>query len=704
MTRLFWQPRQARKVRGELRKTIKRTAAWLLALGTLAAGAGGQAPAPPPATPLTIPSPPAPTPPARFVPRVATHLETENGKTFSVLTINELEAATIRTVAGGFTPQQRAQVATNRLVILLQNDLAPSEIVAKPATKPLWNVEARGGTLMLATPGEADAHGHMSPEELARHWVKALRQLISQPPLTLTPAGLIVPLGETRTVRVGGAALAADVQVGSNNDGVSAAAFDPRTRLLTIQGRAPGRSEIVIEWVPSKGAVAMTLPVSVMQYAGQITPSVTMQVTGNPVAPADLVTQAAFAGVTRAIGLEDGAQVALSSPPRFTSPLAAGAQTSALFPLRLSGPNLLPVTADADVHVINIPVTPHPPTSLLYSNNPEQIKHGQPLFSGSLPAGGTTRLDYHHQNISGGLLVFHVDLRNDSDSPASVQVIAGLSLPGTDTVQVGRRAGAAFLRNLNGNFGLVFPVPPHTSVPLITQRFAPGLTVSGLMQLQSLSGGAVTITVSAGADTDTLTAPLGRLFLAGTGGSALAAPSAGTRLGAGTPSPYIFPRPQITLAGRYIVDKGWTFISLGDKEALRNVSGKLRLYGNYGADYDVTLTLTNPTPDTRQVGIYFAPGAGLAAGVFQVDNGPILEYDPFEPPDERQLELVTLAPGETRVTHLHTIPLNGSSYPASLVARALDKRPAPPTPAPVTIPAPTPAAAVSTLPAGKASR
>ena len=160
------------------------------------------------------------------------------------------------------------------------------------------------------------------------------------------------------------------------------------------------------------------------------------------------------------------------------------------------------------------------------------------------------------------------------------------------------------------------------------------------------------------------------------------------------------------------MDKGWTFIPLGDREALHDASGKLRLFGNYGADYDVALTLTNPTPDTRQVGVYFAPGAGSTAGVFQVDNGPILEYDPFDPPDERELERVTLAPGETRVTHLRTIPLNGSSYPAALVARALDKRPSPSpalppaiqTPVPVTVPAPTPADAVAAPPTRKASR
>ena len=138
---------------------------------------------------------------------------------------------------------------------------------------------------------------------------------------------------------------------------------------------------------------------------------------------------------------------------------------------------------------------------------------------------------------------------------------------------------------------------------------------------------------------------------------------------------------MITLSGKYSVDKRWAFVRLGDKEALRDPSGKLTLYGNYGVDYQVNLTLTNPTPDAREVGVYFAPGAGPAAGVFQVDDGPILEYDPFEPPNERELERVTLAPGETRVTRLRTIPLNGSAYPAQFVAHALDKKPTPAVPA-----------------------
>ena len=125
----------------------------------------------------------------------------------------------------------------------------------------------------------------------------------------------------------------------------------------------------------------------------------------------------------------------------------------------------------------------------------------------------------------------------------------------------------------------------------------------------------------------------------------------------------------------------WAFIPLGDSDALHEQGGTQRLFGNYGADYDITLTLVNPTAQARTVGLYFAPGAGPAAAVFQVDNGPIQEYDPLGPPGEWELALEMLAAGGTRVIHLHTIPLNGSAYPAQIVARVLDQAPvAPPAP------------------------
>ena len=43
---------------------------------------------------------------------------------------------------------------------------------------------------------------------------------------------------------------------------------------------------------------------------------------------------------------------------------------------------------------------------------------------------------------------------------------------------------------------------------------------------------------------------------------------------------------------------------------------KTALDGNYGADYNFTVTLKNPGPLPRPVGIYFGPEAGTAAGCF----------------------------------------------------------------------------------------
>ena len=209
---------------------------------------------PPPRRPPVAP-PRADSPPRRpkFVPRVAAASETEHGKTFAVLTINEAEAVTIRTVAGGFTPQQRAQVAVVALASLLQGGLTASESSPGPPSSRCGTWRRAGGRCCWRRRRRRTRTARMSPEELARSWVKALRRQISQPPLTLSPSGLIVPLGETRAVKVGGAALPADIQIGNDNANVSPAAFDPRTRLLVVQGRAAGRSQLSVQWAPGKG-------------------------------------------------------------------------------------------------------------------------------------------------------------------------------------------------------------------------------------------------------------------------------------------------------------------------------------------------------------------------------------------------------------------------------------------------------------------
>lgn len=610
-----------------------------------------------------------------FRPRVGTQLQNAGGKAVAFLTVNDKPAAALKAVADGLTPDLRATVVADRLRALVNSGLQPGEVTAQKVDAATWAVMARKTLLLLVPHDEAVAHS-TSSEALARSWTATLRHLLAEPALVISSAGLTVPFGETRTFSVGGAALPADITAQDSDTRLTQTKFDPARRSVTVRALATGRGSVMIQ---AAGAT-VTVPVVVMKYAAQVDPVVTVSVTGDPQAPPEIVSQALYAGLGRAVNAEPNAELHLASTPSVAKPLASGSYLTVRIPMRIAGPDLLPIETSTAVTVVNRPVPPLPATVLFYSNNPEQLKREQPLlFLGRLQPFKPVRLDYHHQNMSGGTLVFHADLINESGGPASVQVISGISLPAQDTIQVGRRAGASFLKALNGNVGLVLQLPPHARVPIVVQRLVSGLTVSGIVQLHQITGtaGSVSVQVAADSDQGRLDSPVGRVILAAMSGSRAAAPlpDEPTDYGNGTPlpafSPYVFSAPQLNLSETYSVGGKWAFVRIGHNEALRDGTGKFVLAGNYGADYEISLTLSNPTSTPRPVGIFFAPEAGLAAGVFRVDSDPIQEFDPVMLPTEPQLARVTLAPGETRKVRLQTIPLNGSFYPASIVVHAL---------------------------------
>ena len=560
-----------------------------------------------------------------FRSRVGTQTDSVSGSAVTKLLVNDTPVAVFKTTSGGHGPAVRAQAFADRLQTLIANGLAPGEVTAQRSTGRAWSIIARKESLVVVTPEEAFAHRSTS-EALARSWADGLRRLLAEPPLTFQPAGITIPLGETRLVKIGGAALADDVVAQDTDVHTSQGRYDPASRTLTVRGLAPGRAAVNIQ----AGQANVSIPVVVMKYAARVSRTVTVSVTGQPSAPPDVVSQAIYSGLARAVNAEPGAQMRLTTSIRTGVGLSTGQYITVPIALHVTGMDLLPVEATTIVTVQNMPVSVYPATALFYSNNPEQVKQGQSLFAGLLQPHRPIRLDYHHQNASGGTLVFHTDLINAGDASASVLVISGLSLPALDTVQVGRRAGASFLKALDANVGLVFRVPPHARVPLVTQRFAQGLTVSGIVQMQQIDGpkDSVSLEVSADSDQASLVSPVARVILAAMPDSRSAAPlpDEPTDYGNGVPlptlSPFVFETPQIALSGSYTVGGKWAYVRIGHTEALKDATGKLTLFGNYGADYRVWLTLTNPTPMPRPVSVFFAPEAGLAAAVFRVDGGP----------------------------------------------------------------------------------
>ena len=588
------------------------------------------------------------------------------------ISVNDRPIATLRVAAGGLTPVQRALSVRSRLTGLADAGLSPKEVGIAPTGGQAWEIRARGLPLLLVTPRDG-ASERQTARTLAGVWARALKTRLADVPLTLSAHQAVIPVGEVRYVSVGGAARAGDVSLTGQDGRVSPAAFDARSRRIVLRGVGPGQTRLSV----TADGVSLPLTITVAHFAAQVRPAVTVRVTGDPSAPADLVREAVYFGLKRALTAEVGAQVRLLRAPGPAQPLRPGASLSFRLPLHVAGAGLLPVEASPLITVVNRPLAPASAAAMFYSNNPEQVRRGQSLFTGGLASSAPVRLDYHHQNRTGGPLIFHVDALNTSDRPISLHLMAGVAQPETDTVRIGRRAGAAFLDSLDHGTGLVLSIPPRSRLPLIVQRFGPNLTVSGILQVRQLSGarGAASLQVLADEDREVLAASPAHFALAVAQTDSprqVAAPAAFRSSGTGgAASPFVFGPPLVALSGAYAVGGKWEHLPLGTDESLHNADHSQRLWGNYGVSYFVTLTLSNPTGAVRVVGVAFAPEAGPAAGVFQIHGAPVLQFDPLSPPYEKELTRVRLAPGESRIVRLRTILLNGSAYPASLTVHAL---------------------------------
>jgi hypothetical protein len=595
---------------------------------------------------------------------------TIHGKTAATVTINEHPAITLLTGSGGVGPVERAQTTAARLQSVINSDVSSVTLAIQPVDSKTWAILLQGGSLVLATAEEAATH-KTTVVGLAKEWQAALGKFLTEPPIHPSQSSIVVPTGEDRSIRIGGAARPSDINVQISDAETVSASFNASTRLLTIKGNQPGRVSLVLQSTID-GPASAQVTVDVMNYAAHIAPSASVAVTGSP-APPEIVQRAFYTGLARAVNAQPGATVHLQRRPEFKWPIYEGHSTSYTIPIRVDGPHMLPVQAKTVVTLTNKEIPARRAATLLYSNDPEQVTGGQTLFSSRIYPDMPARLDYHHQNISNKALGFHVDLENQASHPVSVLVYAGVSLPGIDTIQVGRRAGAEFMHAVSDGTGLVLTIPPYSALPIVTQRLPSLNTVSGLMELHLVSGDAP-VNVMVYTDENDPPDPITELASAVLGKSWYVAP----------PSPLehhakpeedsaasVFRWPHIEQDAEYDIGGQWTYLRLGNKDQLKDATGTNGLDGNYGADYNFTLTVKNPGTLPRPVGLYFAPEAGTAAGCFRVDGGPIVEFDPTSPPEEPLIQRYNLGAGESKIVHIWTIPLNGSYYPASIVVHAL---------------------------------
>ncbi len=495
--------------------------------------------------------------------------------------------------------------------------------------------------------------------ELAKAWLANLKKALNTSPQQFGVDSVKIPLGKTQILELAGTQLS-EAEVLTDNSAVAA----PRRKgtRVSIYGKAVGDATITL----TSGEFTKSVKVKVMPYAAVLPQTFTVRVTGDP-ASNEVVRGAVEGALWTRFQSVEGTESQFKMP----DPGTVGREESKTIriPVKVSGNDVFTSEGVINVIVKNEALFNKPEQFLWYCNEPENITRFQNLFASELKPGIPVRLLYHHINASYSGMVVEAQVINESDVEAQVLILPGDSKPDKNPVLAGIVAGDQLLRNWIRFSGEVVTVPPRSSIPIAIHRLAPQETMSGLASLRLLDGGPSRLVFrvdsmppleSGGTKLDAAlnsSTPWRRL-----------PPQPLTYEGRTkvTPSPHIYPKPFKTETVDYVVGGRHGFVRIGQKPISRP-EGK-GLDGNFGVFYTIEASLSNPLNDSADIEIVFEASAGYSGALFIV-NGELKRTPLLQPKDEALIMRVKLSSGEKRKLTIMTVPLSGSSYPATIVVR-----------------------------------
>jgi hypothetical protein len=136
-------------------------------------------------------------------------------------------------------------------------------------------------------------------------------------------------------------------------------------------------------------------------------------------------------------------------------------------------------------------------------------------------------------------------------------------------------------------------------------------------------------------------------------------------------STHVYPDPFKNESFDYQVGGNWLFIRIGQKP-ITNFENVRKLDGNFGVIYRLRATVSNPTSLASEVEVVFEASAGYSGALF-ILNGNLMRTPLLQPKTESRLARIRLEPGESKTFSIQTVPLSGSSYPASLTIRPIQR-------------------------------
>jgi hypothetical protein len=576
----------------------------------------------------------------------------------STVVVNGMPVLRLRTAVGGATPEKRAQIFAGNV----ERTADLGEVTTKKAGTS-WLILIGDQLVLTVTPQEAAA-SNSTPPALATTWAANLRSALTMPALKVGTTSVKMPLGESRTVSfVGTYASSASIDTGD----AKVAAIERTPGNLVVRGVGVGKTEIVI----SAAGVVKVLSVKVMPYAALFPQTVQANVTGLP-ATSEIVRGAIDGAVRSQFATANGAEFTYSIPP--AGDLMPGDSRSYAVRVKAYGPDMLTMEGTVQVAVKNLALGRTPEAQLWYCNEPENLKGPGMLFAAPLRPEAPARLLYHHINEMASPLIVKVEAVNNSDQSARLMLIPGDSQPDRNPVLAGYQAADQFLRSWMVNAGEVITVPPHTSLPISMRRIAHGRTVSGLCYLRLLDGGPSELIIRADAQPPF---SVDKKYAAALESSApwrVIGPQRVTLMqrDAVAPSLHVYPNPFKDGQMSYEVGGKYGFFRLGER-AIKRADNLKSLDGNFGVTYQITANMENPTSEAQEIELVFEASAGYTGALFVV-NGQVVRTPLLQPKTEAQVMKFHLGPGLTRQVSITTVPLSGSSYPATLTLRPVGER------------------------------
>ena len=566
----------------------------------------------------------------------------------STVFVNGRQVLTFKATSRGVTPAQLAAKTASKLA-------KASGKVAVRASGADYVIKVGSDVVVTISRSEAVAR-RIDRKTLAYRWAGDLQRVLAE-----VKRGSVVefedirlPVGDSTALQI-----PTTVRLTSSDDRFLSISKAGSTYYATAI--RPGAGFVTI----NNGASVRQVNFTCLMTAAKLPDAYEAEVTGRPAIPGTVrgAIEAALKLQTKFSPLAK-----LDWSVENVPALGAGLSVTVPVKINITAPGTAPRSGTVSVKVSNVTLVPQDENVLWYCNDPERVEKPGNLFGAALELGKSARYLYHHINDSPAPLILRSQIVNDSDTAARIALTPGDSAPDFDPVGAGMRAGDLFMRAIRSASAEIIVIPPRSTCPISFRRLSPQSVISGLAAIRLIEGpDRVIVRADAFPPFEVISKWKPALTSSTPWREVGSQPLNDWDKSAFTISDHIYPDPIRTESWEYTVGGRMGVFRLGQKSIERQDNGG-RLDGNFGVTVNLETTLTNPTDETVNVEIAFETSAGYSGGLFFIDD-LYLMTPKLLPKKQARIALYRLAPGSTKKVRITTIPLSGSSYPATLFAR-----------------------------------